>query len=306
MQWVSGVSVGGWITPRLDEEWTIHHFVPHAYEAYARILHPTTRARPTSGEWPQEDDERAWARFGAEIVEEPVTWAQTADAFGAEFAPTSRWGDVTGAWWGAFARDAQGWRYDPPEEGSVDASLLAKIVSALPGDDVFVAVWEGWGDLVGAMTSGIEGMPRRYADDEVPAEHRRLLDRIRLDPFNRPFGKPTWRPGVLSDEISRGPRLSLPDRSHILFRGSLSELQDPEWATHVPWVAQGDEWPHSPSVLWPQDRSWFLSTEVDHDYTVVGGSRAVIDALLGAEGIETQELPEDADLSREPGSTGGE
>ena len=92
------------------------------------------------------------------------------------------------------------------------------------------------------------------------------------------FRKPTWQPGILSDEISRGARLSLPNRDHVLFRGGVSELADPAWVLGAPWrdtelEEQGfAPEAESPSLVWPDDRAWVLVTEVDYDSTIVGGT----------------------------------
>ncbi|KQQ04007.1 MULTISPECIES: hypothetical protein [unclassified Rathayibacter] len=37
----------------------------------------------------------------------------------------------------------------------------------------------------------------------------------------------------------------------------------------------------TPAVWWPEDRSWFVVTEVDYDSTIVGGTQACIDAVVG-------------------------
>ncbi len=36
----------------------------------------------------------------------------------------------------------------------------------------------------------------------------------------------------------------------------------------------------SATLWWPADRAWFIATEVDFAWTYVGGTRALIDALL--------------------------
>jgi len=42
----------------------------------------------------------------------------------------------------------------------------------------------------------------------------------------------------------------------------------------------------SPSLWWPDDRAWFVSTEVDDLSTYVGGQTSMIDALVAASEIE--------------------
>jgi hypothetical protein len=46
----------------------------------------------------------------------------------------------------------------------------------------------------------------------------------------------------------------------------------------------------SPSLWWPADRAWCVATDVDLMSTYVGGSRACIDAVLAAPGLEVWEV----------------
>ena len=47
---------------------------------------------------------------------------------------------------------------------------------------------------------------------------------------------------------------------------------------------------HSPNLWWPADRAWCVGTDIDAQSTFVGGSRALIDALLHSEALETFEV----------------
>jgi hypothetical protein len=51
-------------------------------------------------------------------------------------------------------------------------------------------------------------------------------------------------------------------------------------------------WPGSQlaNLWWPADRAWFVVSEIDYDSTIVAGSRACIDAVLRAPGIEAFEV----------------
>lgn len=41
-----------------------------------------------------------------------------------------------------------------------------------------------------------------------------------------------------------------------------------------------DDWRRkSPTFWWPEDRSWFINTGYDSNYTVIAGSAALIQAL---------------------------
>jgi hypothetical protein len=47
---------------------------------------------------------------------------------------------------------------------------------------------------------------------------------------------------------------------------------------------------HSPNLWWPSDRAWCVGTEVDASSTYVGGSRALIDAILQSDHLEAFEV----------------
>ena len=66
-------------------------------------------------------------------------------------------------------------------------------------------------------------------------------------------------------------RLELPNRSYLLAGGSV-ELAS---ASVLPRPMD-----QSYNLWWPEDRAWFVSTEVDYAWTYVGGTRALVDELL--------------------------
>jgi len=296
MRWTPDVSSGDWLHERVDDPWrgTIHDFAPRGFAAYARVLHPVWRDGET----------------------ERVTWADVATAFGTTMHPLAQWHRLVHAedpYATGRAVDADGRRYDAPQQGRLDAETLATVVghgiahTAAP-DDAGIAIWEGWGGVLGfygetpartILTAAFDDADA--ADVEyvsIRARHQAMLERSIPDPFNNVFRKPTWQPGILADEVSRGARLSLPGRDHVLFRGALAELADPAWPERVPWTDRdAPQWTASPSIVWPDDRAWVLVTEVDVDSTIVGGSAELVDALLNDPRIEALPLPPDASLS---------
>jgi hypothetical protein len=46
----------------------------------------------------------------------------------------------------------------------------------------------------------------------------------------------------------------------------------------------------SPNLWWPQNRSWFVSTEIDSVSTYIGGSRRLVDTLQAAPMFEVIEV----------------
>ena len=81
--------------------------------------------------------------------------------------------------------------------------------------------------------------------------------------------------------------LRLEARTHLVREGPLSAIDE-----------VGCTWPDgtfrrdSPSVMWPADRAWFLSNDVDLDSTYIGGSAALVEALVADRGIEAWPVQE--------------
>jgi len=85
-------------------------------------------------------------------------------------------------------------------------------------------------------------------------------------------------------ELETAPRLRLPQRSFILFSGPFDAIEAFGRAG-PPWLP--------PNLWWPDDRAWFVSTDIALASTYVGGSRVCIDAILSAEEVEA--LPASVD-----------
>jgi hypothetical protein len=297
MEWSAGTDAGDWLRGRIDDPWrgTMHDVVPRGFAAYARILHPASRDTADGSE--------------------PVTWADTAAAFGTTLHPLAQWHRLVGADAPHLpAEDAGGRAYREPEEGRLDPDALAAVVAhgaahTSTPDDAWIALWEGWGGVLGffgttpartvlSLAFDEDAPGDRDADDDaLRARHAEMLARSIPDPVNNVFRRPVWQPGILPDDVSRGPRLELPGRSHVLYRGALAELADPAWAERVPWAEGTPAWTASPSIVWPADRAWALVTEVDYDSTVVGGDAALVAALVADPRIEAVPLPAEASLS---------
>lgn len=53
----------------------------------------------------------------------------------------------------------------------------------------------------------------------------------------------------------------------------------------------------SPSIVWPDDHSWVLATEIDFDSTLVAGTTALIRELAQTPGLEVLPISSDSDLT---------
>lgn len=86
--------------------------------------------------------------------------------------------------------------------------------------------------------------------------------------------------GWIPDEAKSAARLELPERTHLMFRGALSDVQ------LIGSRVGGCFRQESPSVMFPADRSWFVATEVDFDSTYLGGSRELVEAVVADQRLE--------------------
>lgn len=320
MEWTPDLAAAEWLVERVDDSYaTIHGVVPRGFDAYARIFHPASVRTYLDGREsslrPSLTPEEFKAGI-ARIVDRPVTWAQTAQAFGTTFHPLAQWHRLVGREepWGDDAVAADGREYSDPEEGRLADEQLSVVARCLADatatpDDVYAAVWEGWGGIVGSFSTGPHPVqplimvaestgPVRYSDACAPpaglvpgprSVWGSLVARVK-DALRRP--QPVWRDGRLSREISEAPRLQLPDRDHVLFRGRLAEFTAADAMQTMPWNDPESLFVYSPSLIWPADRAWVVVTEVDFDSTVVGGSARLVDAICSADGLEALPIPE--------------
>lgn len=215
---IADVTAGDWIAPRLGPfGGQVGSVVPRGFTAYARVLHP---ARDEGGR--------------------EVRWTDVCTATGRTPHALMQWAAIAPTWSG-----------DAPAEGSLDARPLQDLCRVLstrtgPEGNLFFALWEGWGWVVGGgvtISHGPDGEIRRVLPGAFPAD---------------------------------SPRLRLPHRDHLLFAGSLPEAP----------LFGDSPWPQSPSLFWPADRSWCVGTEIDFNSTLVGGSAELIAAVLAEPGLE--------------------
>ena len=153
----------------------------------------------------------------------------------------------------------------PRRVGSLDRREATALVSMLRAftsspNECWLAIWHGFGQLQGPPAiralrrPGILGWLQR----------RRLHD-VRLE-------APT--------DLAGAPTVSLPFREYFLYRGSIDVVPRFE---HLPGYLQ------TPNMWWPDDRAWFVATEIDFDSTLIGCTRECATALLAGE-LEVMEV----------------
>lgn len=130
--------------------------------------------------------------------------------------------------------------------------LLPKFTSSA---QTFFCLWEGYGYVTGAVAAlqvFKQGAPTAGAQ--------------RPRRWNLRMPVPKGR-----GNLPERKRVKLPHRDYLLFRGPIAK-------------AQG--WEDGPNLWWPDNRSWFVASEIDLPYTYVGGTQELIDAILAHPAIE--------------------
>jgi hypothetical protein len=169
--------------------------------------------------------------------------------------------------------------------------------------DWFTQRDEPWEQLVTMGPTGFESYARVHHLDEDRISQGVLYGRLRVyladdtktpeDCFHALWdgsvssmygdalrGTSPWFPaGVLNGPKLRvPPGLPIPARQYLLFRGPLDEIG--HWgARELTTGSPKDGELPAPHLLWPGDHRWFVATDVDSDFTWVGGSQGLIGAM---------------------------
>lgn len=231
LRWSTQISEADWIRDRLhDFAMDVGSVIPDCFAAYARVFHPID----VNGQ------RRRWSRMAAEngrIAHPEMQYHLISTPPG--MAPS---------------------RYEPLRDmdvGSLPPAELTALVEVLanahaPTSRCFLAVWEGYGHLLGGtavfhLTSG--GHESHDSSGVAP---------------------------IVPPDIAAAPRVDLPGRSYVLLEAPLTEI--PEVASEL--------WGQSPNLWWPEDRSWCVATEIDFGWTYVGGPNPLIDQVLSDHRLE--------------------
>ena len=194
-----------------------------------------------------------------------IPWADVAARTGTEVGPLSAFWRVDGR--SAYRDPAQ----EEPLEGNLPQHTFRALTESLAAESAWdsacvSAVWHGWGHLYSRSTFGFA-----WLDDGSPAP------------------TPPPPPAVpYPAEVLDGPTLAMPGREYFTFACTLATADAPsrydQWRT-----GDGAGW-QSPQLLWPQDRSWCVATEVDYDSTLVGGSAQLVARILADPRFEAFEV----------------
>ena len=202
----------------------------------------------------------AHRREGETLV--PVRWSEVAEATGRVAHPEMQWEGVSGS--SLYSdRPASGLWDEEPEVGNLPFECIETLVELLRArtttpDRMWFCAWDGWGShrldpragAVGILTIGHFG-----------AKPKPLPRRAEPLPLT----------------------LELPGRSYYLLGGPLEgALETMYGSAFVEW----DPGWQSVNLWWPDDRAWFVSTEIDFPWTYIGGTPRLIDELVGHPDLE--------------------
>jgi hypothetical protein len=217
------------------------------------------------------------ARFGAYArilhptsrVEDEVgtgTWAELAAERGKQMHPLVQFEALVD---GRGPEETPDWDDLVPLEElpEREANALAVLLTRFTGtpEVCWFALWEGYGSFGPTFDrSDTEPGPHGRPVPTAEARSRARAFQVQLDRFPRVRTLMTW-----TERSSAG-------REYLLLRGPVDAIGG----------FQFDVWWQPPNMWWPDDRAWFVATEVDGYDSFVGGSRACIDAVLGSSDLE--------------------
>ncbi len=207
----------------------------------------------------------------------------------AETTAATEWidGSCRGEWWtvgGLVPNDCESFvRIDAPPSHVDDwwsayRELFAVVAevgarhTTTPGR-AWLAIWDG---------HGFDSAVVRPYWDEPPADEAERQEREELADHLRENSR--HRNAALGDALRTVPTFHRPHRTFYLVEGPVSavtELRQP-----------GDEAWRNPDLVWPDDRAWFVATDVDFWSLYVGGARDLVADLADAvpTGVEPVDL----------------
>ena len=162
--------------------------------------------------------------------------------------------------------------------------LLLDVLGPYTGPQpVHFAMWDGWAwwydtgssPLAAASTSVFASWPER---EETPP--RAEIDRALADAREKVAAKLVERPD--------GRPLDLPHRRYYVWTGPTRSATAFRHEPHTP-----------PSLIWPEDRSWFVGAPIYTNEIAVAGTTKLVDAVLGLQSLKARRATPDDILEGE-------
>jgi hypothetical protein len=205
----------------------------------------------------------AHASSEADRTGKEIRWEDVAREAGAAVHAGVQWREIAGRS-DAMVRLRNGLLVNPPEQGRLNRLEFAAVASALGPHTrsqwVTAGFWSGW-------------EPLWVGESALSADiHRALASKTTME---------------------------LNGEQYVLIRMQTGSLATPAMLDRAEFG-----WPSgngvTPNILWPDDRKWFLSTEIDFDSTLVGGNANLIDQITSQQDLEAFRISAEADLAQAP------
>ena len=250
-----------WLSSALRRgQWTrVSAVIPSGFEAYAVLRHPAYRCVSTRKNLVD-------IRSGKYKRSETIGWSEVAKS------------DLPVV----YGRTSY--------EESVDSVIRGTQYRRLP-DGKWVRDILAIGGLSQVVQDGdewIEGPEEGCLEPELARSLQRILAQFTVSSDPCWFG--IWEGfGFLSDSQRQAPMISTKHRSWLLFRAPLAAMDQsffPDCSGHYP-----------ANLVWPEDRSWCVATEIDLEATYVCGSEELIAAVLGDPSLESERVSIDDPLA---------
>ena len=162
-----------------------------------------------------------------------LTWAQVAAELGRTVHPLAQWDAIVGA--DRWRNEKPDWPGNPPPMGDLANHLLGPLLETL-------------GEFTATPRRAFFGI---WAGTTWGTVSPTTMTTHSTDDLSYAFS---------ADEADLPP-LALPRRYTVL-TGSVDRA-----VLVKRWLS-----PSSPNLIWPEDRAWFLATEIEFDSTLVGGT----------------------------------
>lgn len=264
MEWFQDPSLARWVQTRGMSVGGI----PLGFESYLKVLHPIPALRPSQS--PDEYESAWWS------------WAHAARQAGVgSVAASSDW-DSLFSDAGLPGRLGE-WRVGEPTLGLLEPWILSEMTQAIrgfatPDEQAVVAVWAGRG------FAQLAGTDAAHPTSRVALDERFIqLDRARSVTRDPELGLASSGPSSLLT----GHLFTTGWRDYVLGSTTMTALSSADWPAQsgLGWTASRDGL--MPQLYWSTDHTWAIGTEIDANFTLVGGAAELIRELHAIETIES-------------------
>jgi hypothetical protein len=250
-----------WIVDSLQDFGNnVGSIIPRGFEAYARVFHPAWQVTPET--------------------RTPLRWSDVTKKTGQPYHKQMLWEDVRGdepEIYDYSTNTLSTW-IEGPEEGNLPKNVARALWQILEQhtqtpDDCFFAIWEGCGCLpksvLEAPSFEIPGRKFHLHQAPIQAIEETFCTNDTKDDTGR-----TVSVGILN--ITK--KTKIPSLAEV--KQLMKDFYSPTFPVFY----------RNANLWWSNDRSWCVATEIDFNFTYVGGSREVVQAILDCETLEALQV----------------